>query len=217
MSDAGEFVDATLQREGSWERASEQKTRLGSGLRFYGASVGAVRGTIRDAGRRYRGMSHDDIVALSSELWALPVFERRLAAVVLLQSNVSILRASDLTRIEGFAREARLRELVDPLAVDVIGPLVQQLDSRGREKAGVVLDRWVAEGDAWLRRAALLSPLRELRSGGGDWQRFTRHATSVLAGDPARAGDDVAREAVTLVVGEMATARPDLTFPPIPA
>src|SRR5215207_2723672 len=127
VSDPGDFVDLCLQREGSWERAEEAKARLGSSLGFYGASVGAVRGTIRDLARRHRDLSHDEITALSSELWAVPVFERRLAAIVLLQSNVWLLDNSDLTRIEGFLREARLRALVDPLAVDVTGPLVAGL------------------------------------------------------------------------------------------
>ena len=157
MSDAGSFVDATLQAEGDPYRAAAEKDRLGSDLLFYGASVGAVRGTIRDAARRYPGLTHDDVTALCSELWAVPVFERRLAAVVLLQSNVHRLDNSDLTRIEGFLRSAGLRELVDPLAVDVVGPLLVRLDAPGRARATSVLNRWAGDGDPWLRRAALLA------------------------------------------------------------
>jgi hypothetical protein len=157
VSAAGEFVDATLQREGDWHRANEAKSRLGSDLRFYGASVGAVRGTIRDAGRRYRDLTHDEIAALSSELWAEPVFERRLAAIVLLQSNVRLLRNSDLTRIEGFLRDATLDALADPLALDVVRPLVGGLDGLGRQRADAVIRRWAQDDNAWLRRAALLA------------------------------------------------------------
>ncbi|TFC99494.1 DNA alkylation repair protein [Cryobacterium sinapicolor] len=157
MSEAGIFVDATLQAEGDPYRAAAEKERLGSDLRFYGASVGAVRGTIRDAGRRHPGLTHDEITALSSELWAMPVFERRLAAVVLLQSHVRVLGNTDLTRIEGFLRTAGLRELADPLAVDVVLPLTKRLDGPGRARAEAVLDRWAGDGDPWLRRAALLA------------------------------------------------------------
>ena len=156
MSDAGSVVDATLQAEGDPYRAAAAQARLGGDLRFYGASVGAVRGTVRDVARRHPGLTHDEITALSSELWAVPVFERRLAAVVLLQSNVRVLDNSDLTRIEGFVRSARLRELVDPLAVDVVGPLMERLDAPGRARARIVLDRWAGDSDRWLRRAALL-------------------------------------------------------------
>jgi hypothetical protein len=225
MSDAGDFVDASLQREGSWIRAEEAQAKTGSGLRFYGSSVGAVRGTIRDVFRRHQDLSHDDITALSSELWAVPVFERRLAAIVLLQSSVPLLTNSDLTRIEGFVRGARLRALVDPLAVDVVGPLVAGLDPQARARADGVLDRWVLEPDVWLRRAALLSPLRALRSGAGDWPRFVRHAEAVLAGSAepdaadsgtADSGTDglAAREAISIVLSHMEKSRPELGFHP---
>lgn len=154
MSAAGEFIDATLQRESTWERAEADRARLGGGLTFYGASVGAIRGTVRDAGRRYPGLDHDDITALSSELWSEPVFERRLAAVVLLQSHVRMLRASDLTRIEGFLRNAQLPALCDPLTADVVRPLIDALTGAARGRANVVLDRWAQDPSAGLRRAA---------------------------------------------------------------
>lgn len=215
VQDAGAFVDSALQREGTWERAQAEQARLGSGLRFYGASVGAVRGTIRDAGRRYPGLAHDEVTALSSELWAVPVFERRLAAIVLLQSNLGLLDNSDLTRIEGFVRGARLRALVDPLAADVIGPMLEGLDAARKARADAVVDRWAGEHDAWLRRAAVLSSLRALRAGGGDPDRFARRAAAVLARSPDDEGVD--REAVGYVLAEVARTRPELSFPGLAA
>lgn len=214
VSAAGEFIDDALQRESSWYRADEMRLRLGADLQFYGASVGAIRGTVRDALRRHAGLTHDDVTALSSELWSVPVYERRLAAVVLLQSRVELLTNSDLTRIEGFVREAGVRALVDPLAVDVIGPLMEGLDAQSRARADVVLDRWVGEPDVWLRRAALMAPLRALRSGGGDWDRFTRHARTILA-DVRDSGDDgsAAGEAIRVVLDEVAKSRPELRLP----
>ena len=216
MSDPGDFIDLALQRESSWSRAEEAEARHGGGQRYYGTSVGAVRGTVRDALRRHPGLPHDDVTALSSELWEVPVYERRLAAVVLLQSRVSLLTNTDLTRIEGFVRSARLAALVDPLAIDVVGPLIERLDVVGRVRADSVLDRWARDPDVWLRRAALLSPLRALRAGTGDWPRFVRHARLVLPA-PARQNhedDDggVAAGAVSLVLAETARHRPDLEF-----
>lgn len=215
MSEAGEFVDAALQREGIWARAESEQARLGSDLRFYGASVGAVRAAIRDAARRYRDMPHDEITALASELWAVPVFERRLAAIVLLQSNLSLLDNSDLTRLEGFVRGARLPALADPLAVDVIGPMIEGLDIPGRARADAVVNRWARDGDVWLRRAAVMSPLRALRAGGGDWAGFTRRAAAMLAQFPDGDGGGVVCEAIVFVLGEVAKTRPELHFPPL--
>lgn len=199
MTDAAEFIDAALQRETSWSIPDDG--RDGGGLESYGASVGAVRGTVRDALRKYRGLGHDEITALASELWGVPVFERRLAAVVLLQSNVMLLDNSDLTRIEGFVRDGRLRALVDPLATDVIGPLIERLDATGRGRAYVALDRWVLENNVWLRRAAILSPLRALRSGTGDPDRFARQARAILAEPYA---SEIVSEAIDTVLDELA-------------
>ena len=154
VTDAAEFVDNALQAESSWQRQSAGMPGLPDHLGFYGTSVGAVRGTIRDALKRYPGLSHDEITALSSELWAVPVYEMRFAAIVLLQSAVTTLRNSDLTRIEGFLRSAAWDVLVDPLATDVISPLVAQLSGTERMRADAVLDRWAHEADAWLQRAA---------------------------------------------------------------
>ena len=154
MSAAGEFVDATLRNEGDEYRAHAEKARLASDLDFYGATVGAVRGTIRDTARRYPGLTHDEVTALSTELWAVPVFERRFAAVVLLQSNVGLLTNTDLTRIEGFVRDARLAALADPLARDVTRPLIARLSGVPRGRADAAIERWARDPDPWLRRAA---------------------------------------------------------------
>ncbi|MHA7277105.1 DNA alkylation repair protein [Arthrobacter sp. HLT1-21] len=210
MSDAGDFIDAALQREASWERAADQ----GDGLRVYGSSVGAVRGTVRDAFRRYRGMDHDAVLSLSSELWSVPVFERRLAAVVVLQSKGSLLQVTDLTRIEGFLRLAGRADLTDQLAIDVVGPLIDRLPPRDRERAAVVLDRWASDVDPWLSRAALLSPLRPLRAGGGDWDGHVRRAKAARAASREGTGHDVVGQAIELMGAAWAKARPGLSIPP---
>lgn len=181
MSAAGEFIDSALQYEGDGYRAADVAERLGDGLGSYGSSVGAVRGTVRDALRKFRGLGHDELTTLASELWGPPVFERRLAAVVLLQSSVALLKHTDLTRIEGFVRTGRVAELADPLATDVIGPLLEGLDGSTRSKAETVLDRWMQD-EPWLRRAALLAPIRELGSGGGDVDRIIRRLSVAFDG-----------------------------------
>ena len=101
-------------------------------------------------------MTHDEVTALASELWSPPVFERRLAAIVLLQRHVGMLRGSDLTRIEQLLRDARVADLVDPMAVDVVRPLLGRLDGTEAERARRIVDRWAGEDDRNLRRAATL-------------------------------------------------------------
>lgn len=157
---AAAFIDRTLQNEGAWYRADDVEGRLGGQLASYGSSVGAVRGTIRDALRKYKDFDHDGVVQLASALWGQPrpgskaVFERRLAAVVLLQTKVSLLRSSDLTRIEGFLRSAGTNELTEPLLADVVAPFLARLGGRDRQRADVVLARWRTDSDNRLGSAA---------------------------------------------------------------
>jgi len=172
VSEAAEFIDEALQYESTSERVEDYARRHGDDLEYYGASVGAVRGTIRNALRRYPNLGHDDVTALASELWSRAVFERRLAAVVLLQSSVGLLRHSDLTRIEGFLRSAQLRDLADPLAVDVVGALLVRLEGQDAVRARAVVDRWAAADDVRLRRAGAL-----VRSGGGHARTIGRRSS----------------------------------------
>jgi hypothetical protein len=143
---AAAFIDRTLRAEGTEERASADAGRIGGGLRFYGASMGAVRGAMRDARRRHPELTHDEVTALASELWSEPVYERRLAAVVLLQGQVPALLVSDFTRLEQFLRSAAVRELVDPLVADVVHPLLERLEGADAARARRIVDRWAREG-----------------------------------------------------------------------
>lgn len=161
MSTAAEFVDAALQYESTGERAESDRYTIGadSDLGFYGASVGAIRASIRAVAKRHRAeyhrdLEHDEITALASELWGAPVFERRLAAIVLLQSHVGLLRHGDLTRLEGFLRTSEVPELLHPLVDDVVRPLISGLEPGARRHADVVLARWATDGDEALAHAA---------------------------------------------------------------
>lgn len=153
---AAEFIDRTLQAEGSAARAATYAGRVGGGLGSYGASVGAVRGAVRDMHRRHPELTHDDVTRLASELWEAPVFERRLAAIVLLQGQVSLLVGNDLTRLEQLLRDARVPELIDPLTTEVVRPLLSRLEGAEASRAARVVERWRSDAHPALRRTASL-------------------------------------------------------------
>jgi hypothetical protein len=151
VSDAGGFIDAALQ----YEVSPYVYPNGDGGLRRYGTSIGAIRGTVRDALKRFPALSHDELMALSSELWGVPVYERRLAAVVLLQARVGELRAKDLTRVEGFIRSADSDALVQQLVIDVLIPMFTGMEATSANRTMQVLKRWADESDPALRAASL--------------------------------------------------------------
>ncbi|MGA8791173.1 MAG: DNA alkylation repair protein, partial [Paenarthrobacter sp.] len=56
-----------------------------------------------------------------------------------------------------FIRQAGTRELVDPLAKDVVRPLMARLEGQAKERAERVLERWAGDPDPELRHAAALA------------------------------------------------------------
>ena len=151
VTESADFIDAALQYEVS---PYSYPAHEPDGLQRYGTSVGAVRGTIRDALKRYPALSHDEITALSSELWNAPVFERRQAAIVLLQGRVDLLVANDLTRFEGFLRSAASGSLVDQLVTDVLRPMLAAMDEATFARVRIVVRRWAGDPHPSVRAAA---------------------------------------------------------------
>lgn len=197
---AGE-LDAALRARAVPGRAAGEKAYLKSDLEHYGASVPAIRAAVRET-LGGRDLGHDDVVSLAEELWAVPVHERRMAAVEVLTAHAALLRAQDAPLLERLLRESRTWALVDPLAASVVGPLVE-----GEPGLGATLDRWAVDEDHWIRRAALLALLLALRRGEGDWPRFCRHADAML-----EEKEFFIRKAIGWVLRDTARKRPDLVF-----
>jgi DNA alkylation repair enzyme len=82
---------------------------------------------------------------------------------------------ADVPLVEQMLREARTWALVDVLAANVMGGLVERFP-----ELAAVLDRWAGDDDFWLRRSALLALLGPLRRGEGDFGRFSRYADSMM-------------------------------------
>lgn len=194
-------VDAALRARAVPERAAGEKAYLKSSLVHYGTSVPATRAAVREALDGAR-LDHDALVAVVEALWEVPVHERRAAAVELLEMFSAVLGPADAGLLERLLRESRTWALVDNLAASVVGPLTE-LDPSWE----LWLDRWASDPDFWLRRSALLAHLVPLRTGGGEWARFTRYADAML--DET---EFFIRKAIGWVLRDTSRTRPDLVF-----
>lgn len=194
-------IDAALRARAVPERAAGEKTYLKSALDHYGTSVPATRAAVREA-LAGAALDHDALAAVVAALWDVPVHERRAAAVELLEMHRSALVVDDAALLERLLRESRTWALVDGLAASVVGPLTE-----ADPAWGAWLDRWASDPDFWLRRSALLAHLLPLRTGGGDWVRFTRYADAMLAET-----EFFIRKAIGWVLRDTARKRPGLVF-----
>jgi hypothetical protein len=115
------------------------------------------------------------------------------------------LTVDDLTcLLESMLRQAHTWALVDPLAIGVVGPLLDRHPERGRRRPRPVG-----------RRRRLLDPSRRrcwptwqrFVPVGGDWDRFCRHADAMLD-----EGEFFIRKAIGWVLRDTARERPDLVY-----
>lgn len=172
MRDLADELESRLRAAGTAERAEHEKRYLKSELTFLGASVGQVRAAVRELPPP---ASQTDLIGMVETLWSAPIHERRLAAVLLLERFVDGLSVDDLSLIERLVRESRTWALVDGLASEVLGRLVK----RDPDAVSGQLHRWAADGDFWVRRAALLAELRPIRAG-APLDRFLARAEPML-------------------------------------
>jgi 3-methyladenine DNA glycosylase AlkD len=166
-------IEAELRAVGTAERAVSEQRYLKSDLTFLGATVWQTRNVVK-ANSPTNELDHDHLVGLVEALWSIPVFERRMAAVIVLERHPSLLSAADLGLLERLIRASKTWALVDGLAGDVVGGIrLADPSVRG------TLDRWAADPDFWVRRASLLAELGAARTG-GELTPFLRRADAML-------------------------------------
>jgi 3-methyladenine DNA glycosylase AlkD len=125
-----------------------------------------------------------------------------MAAIELLKDGYASLQATDIDLVECLLRDSRTWAFVDELAVRIAGGLVERYPGLSQ-----TLDRWAADEDFWIRRAALLALLVPLRRGEGDFDRFGRYADAML-----EERELFIRKAIGWVLRDTSRKRPDLVY-----
>ena len=189
-------IEIELRATGLPERAAAEKRYLKSDLDFLGSPLGEIRRVVRSAEQSGR-LGHDDAMALAEELWTGPLFERRMAAVVLLERQAPELAPEDLPLIERLIRGSKTWALVDGLAVNVVGEMAL------RHRIERELDGWGRDADFWVRRSSLLAELKPLKSG-APFAPFAARAEAML--DET---EFFIRKAIGWVLRELSKTRPD--------
>jgi 3-methyladenine DNA glycosylase AlkD len=194
-------VDAELRRAGDPERAAGARAYLKHELAHYGVDTRSLREAIRPV-LRERDLDRATLIELAERLWERPVFETRAAAAELLAKRVALLTPADVPFVERLLRSSGTWALVDTLAPQVIGSLVER-----HPDLHATLERWAADEDFWIRRSALLAYLLPLRRGEGNFARFTALADPLLG-----EREFFVRKAIGWVLRERSKKRPEQVY-----
>jgi 3-methyladenine DNA glycosylase AlkD len=194
-------IEKELSTGVSPERAAGSKAYLKLDLTFTGASVPQARAAVTAWRKSQPALDRAHLLAVVARLWERPVFECRLAALLILTDRRALLAAADLPRVEQLLRESSTWALVDSMAADVAGSLVARFP-----ELYATLDRWATDADFWIRRSAMLALLVPLRRGDtAEFGRFGRYADAMLG-----EREFFIRKAIGWVLRETAKKHPDL-------
>ena len=194
-------LEARLTAHGDAGRAVQAKRYLKSDLEFLGVGMGPLRRAVGALTKECGPFERDVLVELVDELWRLPLFERRMAAVVLLERNTAALGPADLPQLDRLIRDAHTWALVDGLATKVLGDLTIRF-----RKVRVALDRWAVDDDLWIRRSSLLAEMRSLKEG-GPFEPFATRADRMLDEK-----EFFIRKAIGWVLRETSKSRPEEVY-----
>jgi 3-methyladenine DNA glycosylase AlkD len=192
-------LEERLRDLGTRERAIGEKAYLKSDLDFLGVTVWRTRSEVKAMLDEIGELDHDQLVALAEALWSEPIFDRRMAATVLLELRSGLLGEGDLPFLERLLRDSHTWALVDSLAGDVAGSILAA-DEAGTAR---VLDRWATDEDFWIRRSAMLAWLKPLRHG-APLEPFLGYADAMLDEK-----EFFIRKAIGWVLRDVAKRRPD--------
>jgi 3-methyladenine DNA glycosylase AlkD len=198
---AADVIAADVIAAGSPQRAASARDYLKLTMEFSGTAVPEIRRIVATWRRARPDLTRTELTALAAALWDRPVFEGKLAAAVLLVDRRALLRPADAAFIEQLLRTSGTWALVDTLAADVMGSLVERFPD-----LLTTLDRWSTDDDFWIRRSALLALLVPLRRGDpAHFERFAGYADAMLA-----EREFFIRKAIGWVLRETGKRQPDL-------
>jgi 3-methyladenine DNA glycosylase AlkD len=150
-------LQARLAEQGSPDRADGERRYLRSELTHLGVRMPVLRRVTHQLLLEHP-LALPQRLALVEELWRRPVYELRRAAVHVLERSAEELDTAHLDLVQQLLGQARTWALVDPLAIAITGSVLTR-----QPAARSVMDRWIADDDFWIRRAALLAQLGPLR------------------------------------------------------
>jgi 3-methyladenine DNA glycosylase AlkD len=202
LESLGLEIEAGLRAAGDPARAAQSKAYLKSDLVHLGVSVPEMRRVTLSFLRAHEALEHEDLMELALELWSSPLFDPRRVGLELLVQRSDEGRVVDLPSLEGMLRTAETWALVDEMAIQVVGSIVE------RDASSLpTLDRWSVDDDFWIRRSAMLALLEPIRAGAGDFERFGLYADQMLDEK-----EFFIRKAIGWVLREAAKKRPSLVY-----
>lgn len=149
------FVQARFRALADPARAGPMAAYMKTAMPFYGVPKPQRTAVCRAFRTRFVPASQRAYEAATLALWNLPHREEKYAALAFALQHPGFITCRSLKLYERLVREGAWWDLVDDIAIRLIGRV--RLDDRPALRARV--KRWIDDDDLWIRRTAIISQI----------------------------------------------------------
>ena len=150
------FVSAQFRTLANPENAGPMAAYMKTSMPFYGVKKPDRLPVYREMKKRFAPATRREYEAGVKALWRRPHREEKYAAIVFARQFDTFISVESLPLYEQLVREGAWWDLVDDIAIHLVGRA--QLKQRSRVRP--VVRRWIEDEHLWIRRTALLSQNR---------------------------------------------------------
>jgi 3-methyladenine DNA glycosylase AlkD len=149
------FVSAQFRARANPENAGSMAAYMKTAMPFYGIKKPDRVPVYREMKKRFVPSSRREYEAGVRALWRLPHREEKYAAIEFARQSEAFITAESLPVYERLVREGAWWDLVDEVAIRLVG----RAQFKQRAKLRLVMRVWIDDQDFWIRRTALLSQI----------------------------------------------------------
>jgi len=149
------FVQSRFRALADPRKAKPMAAYLKTDMPFYGIQKPQRLPVYREIKEQFSPRSRREYEAGVRALWRLSHREEKYASVTYARQSEPFLTAQSLPLYEFLIREGQWWDLVDEVAVHLVGRVLL----RERTRVRPTIEDWIDDDDLWIRRSALLSQI----------------------------------------------------------
>jgi 3-methyladenine DNA glycosylase AlkD len=147
------FVQNGLKEASDPEKAGPMAAYLKTDMPFYGVQKGERVPIYREMKLRFAPETQGGYEKNILALWKLPHREEKYAAIEYACQTGQFITPGSLHLYEKMIREGAWWDLVDTIAIKLVGWLLLE----NRRQVRSVIEKWIDDEDHWIRRTALIA------------------------------------------------------------
>lgn len=156
MTDPVSFVQSQFRQLADPVKAPEMAAYMKTDMPFYGIQKPQREPVYRQLNREFRAQSVKQYESTVLALWQLPHREEKYAAIEYAMRQRDFISEKRLPLYRRLVREGAWWDLVDPVAIHLIG--IAYLGSR--KPLQEQMDAWIESPDLWIRRTAIICQIK---------------------------------------------------------